>query len=321
MAHELELNVNGQAAMFFVGQKPWHGLGVELQNPPTIQEAIIAANLNWTVGTKPLFTADGEQVEAKATYRQSDGKILGVVGTDYKVLQNIEAFNFFQPFLDSKMVTLETAGSLKGGKRIWVLGKITGMSGEVVPGDHMEAYVLLSNAHDGTQATRVGFCPIRVVCRNTEQAAINDKNSKLIRLIHRGDIIGNLESVRETMNLATQQFEATMTQYRALAAKQINIKDLEQYVKIIFQTKQQAVENKGGDRVFAKILPLFESGMGTEIPGVRGSLWAAYNSVTEFLQHERGTEAATRLDSAWFGQSAALNKKAFEVAMDMTQVA
>jgi len=319
MAHEVE-------NMFSVSEVPWHKLGRILPAAPTVEEGIVAAGLDWTVGTKALQTADTQEtVPALATYRQTDGKILGVVGPSYQVLQNREAFNFFQPFLDAKLATLETAGSLRDGQRVWVLAKINKEDSVIVKqsDDTIKKYILLSNSHDGTLAVRVGYTPVRVVCNNTMQMAFTSKESQLIRIRHVGDINANLEKIREIMDVANAQFEATADQFRRLASKQINQEDLKKYIKVVFATKKQmdnviSIEDlTSGARVTESITHLFEKGRGNDLPGVKGTWWAAYNAISEHLQYFRGNDEATRLDSLWFGTGAALNKKALETAIKM----
>lgn len=321
MSHE----ILAKDSMFSVKEVPWHALGVVLPAAPTVEEAIIAAKLNWEVGTKPLFTAEKLPVPALATYRKDDGAILGVVGTSYKPLQNIEAFKFFQPFLDTREASFETAGSLKNGQRVWVLAKINREDSVIVSksDDRVSKYVLLSNSHDGTLAVRVGFTPVRVVCNNTLTMAHDGKASQLIRIKHTGNIVENLEKVREIMDVANSQFEATAEQYRFLASKEINAKDLEKFVKIIFATKKQKEEATSieemtsGARVMGDIKNLFETGMGNDLPGVKGTYWAAYNAITEYVQYNRGNDTASRLDSLWFGTGNTINKKALETALIM----
>lgn len=322
MAHELEI-VNGQAQMFSVKEAPWHRLGHIIEKAPTIEEGIILAGLNWRVNMRPVFTHDAEgqpiPAPAKATFRDDTGALLGVVGPFYEPLQNVDAFKFFQPFLDNGLATLETAGSLRDGKRVWVMAKLGLEDSVIVPqsDDRVSKYVLLSNSHDGTLAIRVGFTPVRVVCNNTLQMSIQDKASRLIRVRHVGKPAEALDKIREIMNLANQQFEATAEQYRLLASKEINQKDLEKYVKIVFSTPKQLEdpEAQGGSKVLPNIVRLFEKGRGNDMAGVKGTLWAAYNAVTEYVQYERGEEAGTRLDNTWFGQGAMINKKALDTAL------
>lgn len=316
MAHEVE-------SMMYTGNTPWHGLGTRIIHAPTLAEGIVAAGLDWNVGLKPLYLADGRTVEeARATIRESDNSILGVVGTQYKPLQNAEAFNWFQPFLDAKEATLETAGSLRDGKRVFVLAKLNRAPLEIAKGDAVEKYILLSNSHDGTLAVRVGFTPIRVVCANTLAMALNGNASQLIRVRHSQSVVGNLNLIRDIMNAANSQFEATADQYRALAQKQISVKDLETYVKRVFDIPMEREEgSRVGNKVMAAVIPLFLKGRGNDLASIRGTYWAAYNAVTEYVAHERGKDAGNRLDSTWFGTGAVINTKALAIAAEMSVAA
>jgi phage/plasmid-like protein (TIGR03299 family) len=219
--------------MMFVGATPWHGEGTQLDENPSIGEAITAAGLDWEVGTKDLFTAEGTLVNAKATYRKDDNRVLGVVGPRYTPLQNQAAFDWFQPFLDAGECQLHTAGSLSEGEKVWVLAQLNRSNSEIVPGDEVSKFILLSNSHDGTTSIRVGYTPIRVVCVNTLAAAHSSKDSQLIRIRHTRSSQTNLENVRDIMDNINAQFEATAEQYRFLASKDFNQADIKRYVKVV----------------------------------------------------------------------------------------
>ncbi len=279
MAHEIE-------SMFFNGETPWHGLGVRLPEAPTTGEAIRAAGLDWHVITRPCVTVDGVPVPAQATVRESDGRVLGVVGPAYEPLQNREAFAFFDPLVAAGDVTLETAGSLRDGQRVWVLARLARDPVVIVKqaDDVVLRYLLLSNSHDGTLAVRVGFCPIRVVCANTMAIAHEHATSKLLRIKHTKGVNDTLTEIREAMNLASAEFEATAEQLRRLAATPIVADDLKKYVKRVFELGDaDDAQDEAGKRILSRVTPLFEEGRGNDLPGVRGTLWAAYNSVTEYL--------------------------------------
>lgn len=322
MSHMIE-------TMTYVGATPWHELGVKLDAPPTTREAIVAAGLDWEVGLKDLVTTDGTPVTHRATYRKSDQKILGVVGPSYCPIQNASAFDWFDPFVTSGEATIETAGSLEGGKRIWVLAKLSRDPSEIVPGDVVQKYLLLANAHDGTLAGRVGFTPVRVVCHNTLSMATEGGESKLVRVFHTKNAVDVLAKVRDIMNLANQSFEATADQYRYLAGKQVCAGDLEKYVKLVFppRVKPVAAQSEGALAVLreevAKRSPtleairgLFEDGAGNQLPGVRGTYWAAYNAVTEYVTHHRGRDAESRLNAS-FSDGALINRRALSSALAM----
>lgn len=314
MSHEIHEKDN----LIYVGTRPWHGLGTPFTTPPTINEAINAAKLDWEVGLKPLFTKEGEEAPAFATFRKDDNAILGVVGLKYQPLQNTDTFKFFEPFLEAKEASIETCGSLKNGRKVWVLAKLNRRPIEIVKGDEIEKFILLSNSHDGTLAVRCGFTPIRVVCNNTLSMAMNNAGSNLIRIKHSKSAVDNLESLRETMNLANQQFETTANNYyKLLAKKSISAKDLETYIKTVLDIQKDSETGKFSTRatnIVDNLIKLFENGIGNNLPGIKGTYWAAYNSITDYLSHHRGNNLDNRYDSLWFGDSAQINKRALTVA-------
>lgn len=344
-------------SMFSVNETPWHNLGVVLREAPTLVEGFKLAGLDWQVLMQSLLRTDGENVDefAKVFVRSDNGKTLSVVGPKTHILQNAEAFEFFQPFLDANECTLETAGSLDEGRKIWVLAKINRENAEIVKGDSVAKFVLLSNSHDGTAAVRMGYTPIRIVCANTLAMAHSHADSKLIRVRHSKEVSENVKLVQNTMKIADEAFEATAEQYRFLASRQINAADLRKYVKEVFdmdedetkiKTKSMNVLNeiirkhtekvdkarieslyatlKPDSQVIAKentnileaVIANMEAGRGTENANSRGSFWTAYNAITEYLSYERGHNEGTRLKSLWFGDNAKVNAEALQVALE-----
>lgn len=317
MAHAIE-NVNGKDCMFYVGETPWHGLGQKLDENPSISEAMVAAGLDWEVGLKDLFTSEGTPVPARATYRKTDGSILGVVGPRYTPLQNSDAFDWFQPFLDANECSLHTAGSLHEGQKVWVLAKLNRDNCEIVPGDTVQKFILLSNSHDGTTAIRVGYSPIRTVCANTLALAHSKgSGSKLIRIRHTRSSKTNLEQVRDIMDNINAEFEATAEQYRFLASKNFNQADVRRYVKVMLGiegTIDDDIKTRTKN-IMDEILALID-GPKQSATNVRGSWWAAMNGYNEYLNYHKGRTADNRIDSLWFGQNANENTKALETALE-----
>jgi phage/plasmid-like protein (TIGR03299 family) len=315
MAHEIE-------NMMFVGETPWHKLGVNVVDAPNTEDAIKLAGLDWGVSRKSMITCDGVQVpDAYAIERDTDKSILGVVGKNYHPLQNKEAFEFFDSFVKTNEATLETAGSLRGGKRVWVLARINRNPLEIVKNDFVKKYVLLSNSHDGTMSVRVGFTPIRVVCANTLAMSHGHEGSKLVRVFHSKSVKESVQKLAEVMNLANANFEATAEQYRILAKKRISKTDLEKYVEKVFfpQHKTEITERVKlhQQKTQEEIFKLFESGRGTDIKGVKGTYWGAYNAVTEFLSYQKGKDFDSRLDSLWFGASKDIREDSLDLAFKM----
>jgi phage/plasmid-like protein (TIGR03299 family) len=303
--------------MMFVGATPWHGLGNKVDADISVEDAIVAAGLDWEVGLKDLQTVDGVPVSHRATYRKTDGSILGVVGPRYTPLQNKDSFDWFQPFIDAGECGIHTAGSLHSGQKVWVLAQLNRDSSEIVPGDDVSKFILLSNSHDGTTAIRVGYTPIRVVCVNTLAMAHNNKSSQLIRIRHTRSSKNNLEQVRDIMDNINSQFEATAEQFRFLASKNFNQGDIRRYVKTMLGiegTVDDDIKTRTRN-IMDEILALVE-GPKQSATNVRGTWWAAYNGYNEYLNYNKGRTEDNRLDSLWFGANANDNIKALEKAME-----
>jgi phage/plasmid-like protein (TIGR03299 family) len=306
--------------MAYFGQVPWHRLGTALEEAdlydwPTASKK---AGLDWEVELVPLVTADTQaQVTHRAVRRTSDARVLGVVGPRYATLQNKDAFGWFQPFLDAREAALHTAGSLRNGSRVWVLARLNRDPLVIAEGDEVEKFILLSHGHDGSLAVRCGFTPIRVVCANTLSMAHGSDASKLIRIKHTRDVLENLANVREVMNLANQEFEATADQYRRLARRSINQADLRKYVRRVLKVEDDQEASSRLKNLMDEIVGLAEAGRGNNLPSVRGTLWTAYNGVSEWLTYNRGRSDDNRLNSLWFGESALTNRHALVVALDM----
>lgn len=323
----------------FGSRNPWFGVGTNISTATTIEEGIKLAELDWQVACEQLYLSGeeaklpdgspsgvfmrGAAVPALATIRKDTNKLLGVVKPGYKVLQNLDAFRWFQPFLDSGQAKLEMAGCLSNGRHIFILARITIDPIDVLDGDPVICYLLLANGHDGTMAVTMGLTPIRVECSNTLAAALDNEHSKLLRVVHDKNLTGNLDLVQSAVNLAKRQFEASIDGYKLMAARGIKSEDLKAYVRNVFAPKaeqrknpdRKRVELEAVDKIYDKVVTLFESGAGTDIPGVRGSAWGAYNAINEYLLYVRGRNQNARLNSIFFGTAANLNQRAHAVAL------
>lgn len=320
MAHEFESG-------FFVGQSAWHKLGttIPIDDPRrfSVSDSLELAQLTWTVelATAAWMTDDAQGIASDhfATVRRMpDGSVqhLGMVGSRYKPLQNREAFEWFQPWLDTKEVAIETAGSLRQGKLVWVLAKLNRDNIVLPGGDEISKFLMLSTSHDGTEATRIGFTPVRIVCANTLRAAHQDRASKLLRVRHTAGQLESLAAIRETIDLVDQEFVATGDQYRKLLECKISRSDLRAYVKVVLNVNADTPDKKLPKRTakrIDRIVDLALNGAGNTPYEI--TAWSAYNGVTQYLTHEAGNDAEQRATSKTYD---AMNERAFRIALQLS---
>ncbi len=327
--HMLDFRTDGVARMMYLNADgpPWHGLGVGLDQVPNKEEAIIASGMDWLAEKSQLYVVgkSGQamfKVPGRYAVVRSDKNpgeedyVLGDVSDRYIPIQNRELFEVGEMLTQEGAAIYHTAGVINGGRRVWVLVKLPN-SIEVVGGDITDKYLLVTSTHAGSEAARMMFTPIRVVCNNTLTAAISREGIQA-RVWHAGSLKWQFSNALELLGIANKVFDETGEKYRAMAAKDITLTGTKEYFCAIFPDNPEAKHNTLRARQRGVLLHNFEGGgKGSQLNGVRGTVWGAYNSVTEFLTHRHlnSSKPERRLDSEWFGTAAKIRQDAFDKAM------
>ncbi len=225
--------------MFYTREKPWHGLGVRVENALSSKDALIAAGLDWNVEQRKIYTEDGYAIPGYfANVRSSDHHTLGVVTKRYKIVQNHEAFAFTDALL-GKGVRYETAGSLKGGRKTWILARLPKQYR--LAEDITMPYLVFSNSHDGSAAIKVAMTPVRVVCNNTLNLALRDAD-RIWSANHTGDIDSKLEDARMTLFMAENYMNELAEESTRLSRKRVSDAEVEEYIKMLLPIATNATE-------------------------------------------------------------------------------
>ena len=275
----MEANVE---SMFYTRETPWHGLGTKVMEAPASKEALELAGLDWKVTQEPIYTNLGERIEGyRANIRDVDRKPLGVVTERYKVVQNQEAFAFTDSLL-KEGVRYETAGSLQGGRKVWLLAHMP--HEYIISGERISPYLLFSNTHDGSGAIKVALTPIRVVCQNTLNLALaNAKRSW--SMIHTGDIKEKMQEAKDTLFLAENYMDELGKEFEALRMKKLTDKQVMEYIEILLPIEDgstpQQEKNMKRLREDMKIR-YFDA---PDLQGVGKNAYRFVNAVSDFATH------------------------------------
>lgn len=310
---------NGRASMFYLEETPWHGLGTRLLKPATAKEAIQAAQLDWKVRKEQVYANVGDaRLAVPDTYAiirdGSKAPVLGVVSKDYTPLQNEEAFGFFDPIVGENAAIYHTAGALGQGERIWLLAKLPGQM-RITGDDVADKYLLLANSHDGKGSVQVKFTSVRVVCQNTLTLALGGTES--FRLVHTPDVKHRLKAAGQLLAQIRTRYDTMEEALQAMARVQVNASQLTEYLTEVFKPSDPkddaALIRAERNRDWAE--HFFDEGRGNRLPSVSGTLWAAFNGVTELLDHRKTRQSPhQRLTSLWFGDNYRTKARAFSLA-------
>ena len=297
--------------MMYAGRTPWHGDGVYVGEENVYSaEAMVKSDLTWKAHKNPLFAyVDGEPIlveDRVALVRDSDNSVLSVVSPKYEVYQPDQCFAFMDSLVAEGLMRYHTAGSLNGGKQIWMLAKVGDQ--EIVPGDKVDNFLFLHNGFDGKNSLRILETDVRVVCQNTARAALSKGGGISIR--HRGSLEAKVAEAREILFESREQFDKSANFYRELAEVPMTSSD---WIDLCLEVFPEPVDVDGKTSSRAKsivnekrvtLTNLFLDGTGSEIPGVRGTAWGAYNALTEYASFYRGPKnnpANTRFNTLLIG--------------------
>lgn len=319
MSHQLTISNAGTAEMAFVGETPWHGLGQILLPSASIDEWRVSAGMNWEILRKPVqFTdTDGlmhEWQDNHVLYRSDNTQPLSIVSPKYQEVQPRQVLEFFRDLVEKSGFQLETAGTMKGGRRFWALAR-TGLGGEVVDGDNINTYLLLVTSCDGGLATTAQFTSIRVVCNNTLQMSMRANHGARVAVRHNTQF--NPDSVKAELGVnASEVYADFMERMKGLAETTLTGSRAEEIIEELFARK--GVEAPRSSKGFRKVMQLFNGvGKGSRIDGVAGTAWGIVNAVTEYSDfHIRAKNQEYRLDSAWFGAGRDLKESILEIVAE-----
>lgn len=268
--------------MFYVRETPWHGLGVKVEKALSSRKALEIAGLNWNVIQKPIYTDDNVLIPSfKANVRESDGKILGVVTDRYKIVQNKEAFAFTDSLL-GEGVKYETAGSLQGGKKVWLLANLP--EKYKILDDEVNSYMVFSNSHDGTGAIKVAMTPIRVVCNNTLNLALSSAK-RVWSANHTGNINAKLDEAMKTLLLAEHYMKNLNDEAEVLSKVKLTDKKVMNFVNELLPLPEDAskIQEKNITNLRDDMkLRYFDA---PDLIYLPKSAWRFVNAVSDFSTH------------------------------------
>ena len=268
--------------MFYTRKKPWHGLGVRVEEAPTSEAALIMAGLDWKVVQESVCTETGEVIPGyKLNVRDRDRKVLGVVTDRYKIIQNREAFAFTDSLL-KEGVRYETAGSLQEGKRVWMLARLP--REYIIAGERISPYLVFSNTHDGSGAVKAALTPVRVVCNNTLNLALRTA-SRSWSMMHTGNIKDKIEEAKGTLFMAEKYMDNLGGEFELLRKQRITEAQVKDYIERLIPIEDNAtpIQEKNTKRLRRDLTERYYEA--PDLKDLGNNAYRFVNAVSDFATH------------------------------------
>ncbi len=286
--------------MFSVREKPWHGLGTIVEEAPTSADALKLAGLDWEVVQEPVYIGYRELVKGyKANVRSTDRKVLGVVSERYKVVQNVEAFSFTDELL-GKGVRYETAGSLQEGRKVWLLARLP--REYIISGERISPYLVFSNTHDGSGSVKVAVTPVRVVCNNTLNLAL-DTASRSFSMMHTGNIQGKIQEAKETLFMAERYMDCLGVEFEQLRRQKVTDAQVKEYVEQLLPMEKEAtpIQSKNIIRLRQDLMRRYYDA--PDLKKVGNNAYRFVNAVSDFATHADPLRRTANYSENLFGRT------------------
>ena len=335
MSHHIHFNESTQKHSFFsVAEKPWHNLGQIVTEYPTSAQAIQHAGLDYQVIKTPLYTQSGELDKIPvpdyfSTLRTDTSAVLGVVGKDYQIVQNNEAFTFFDSIVGGNGILYETAGALGKGERIFITAKLPDYI-RVGKDDLIEKYLFLTTSHDGSGSITAAFTPIRIVCANTLNAALRTQTNT-VRIRHTSNAISRLEQAHKVMGITDSLSIHLEDIFNHWSKVRIADHEVKKLISLALAPSREIIQNlKNGEvtelsACFTNCVEAcYEYAMSNDTQLCRtceGTVFGAYNAVTGYFQNVRNyKDSDAKLKSLLLGGTAQQRgQSAFNLCSDFAQ--
>ena len=340
------------------GGLPWV-LGTDVSNCTTAQEVMKVAGLDWSVqkcelvGKMPFrigsnnelgedaFVHDGniyrECPNAFATYRTDINMPLGIVKDKYEIVQNMDAFNFFNNAIGEGKAIWDKAACLNMGEKVYVSAKLP-VQTSVGKDDVIDNYLVFSNGHAGNSSVDIMITPIRVICTNMLNGAL-DKAACHIRLRHTKSVKEKLELGAQVLKIACSHAIDAQELYRHLATIKMTDDQVAEYICKLQLTPAEIAKlnevdpNHGYKRLISRDYHLIDAveistrksnqlynmmdyyidGIGQK--DICGTAWGAYNAITGFYCNVANLEGEKRMNSLVWGSANNNMNKALNEAM------
>jgi phage/plasmid-like protein (TIGR03299 family) len=345
MAHNINIKANGQASFVSKKELPWHGLGTIVQDSLTSEQAMILGGLDFEVEKRSLYVpgkdfsieeakqhkriqrrlvTEDDKAVAKynnlvkfksqfATVRTDNDYPLGIVGNKYTIVQNREAFEFFDSIVQDGIAEYETAGALGNGEVVFISAKVT--ESMTIHTDKIDKYLLISLSHDGSSSISVAYTPIRVVCNNTLTLALQNNVNK-VQIRHTASAQDRLQAAKETLGLIDYGDKSHTEYFNRLLDIHVTEGQVIELFSKAYSIKLDDDLSTRGKNILETSLDYYYKGLGQK--EYVGTGWGAYNAVTGYLQNVKNyTDEDNRFKSTLMSTQQTIRNKVVDSLFEL----
>lgn len=271
----------------------WNNVGTDIREATSVKEALQISGLDYEVFKAPIYLSNGHRIENQfATKKKGTDEVFGIVGKDYTVVQNEEAFSFVDGII-SEGLTFEKAGETSYMNYI-----IASLPDQYILDDQFKPYIIFQNSHAGATTLKAAICPLRIICQNQFTMAFRNAENK-ISLRHSSSIHEKMNEAQEILKFTASYMDKFNEEATKMAINKISQESVNKIVDQYFLVDDEASTRKANSIEEKKTIFL-NAYNSEDNQNFKGTQWGLVNAFTDYITHIEPARKTEKSDISKF---------------------
>lgn len=256
----------------------WDKVGTDIREANSVKEALQIAGMDYEVVKSPIYLSNGFRIKDQfATKKKGTDEVFGIVGKDYTIVQNEEAFSFVDGIIQDGLTFV------KAGETSYMNYIIASLPEQYIMDDKFTPYIIFQNSHVGASTIKAAICPLRIVCQNQFSMEFRRSTNK-ISLRHSSSVHDKMKEAQHTLQFTAEYMNTFTKQAEKLATTKISDESVGSIVDQYFLIDEEASTRKINSTETKR--QIFLNAYNAEDnQNFKGTAWGMINAFSDYITH------------------------------------
>ena len=256
----------------------WNKVGTDIREANSVKEALQISGLDYEVVKAPIYLSNGHRIKDQfATKKKGTDEVFGIVGKDYTIVQNEEAFSFVDGIISEGLTFV------KAGETSYMNYIIASLPEQYILDDKFKPYIIFQNSHAGATTLKAAICPLRIVCQNQFTMAFRNSENK-ISLRHSSSIHEKMDEAQHILQFNAEYMDSFNKMANKMAANKIGEEKALEIIDKYFLVDDNASTRKVNSNEEKKVI-LLNAYNAEDNQNFRGTQWGLINAFSDYITH------------------------------------
>lgn len=256
----------------------WNKVGTDIREANSVKEALQISGLDYEVVKAPIYLSNGHRIKDQfATKKKGTDEVFGIVGKDYTIVQNEEAFSFVDGIISEGLTFV------KAGETSYMNYIIASLPEQYILDDKFKPYIIFQNSHAGATTLKAAICPLRIICQNQFTMAFRNSENK-ISIRHSSSIHEKMDEAQHILQFNAEYMDSFNKMANKMAASKIGDEKALDIIDKYFLVDDNASTRKVNSNEEKKII-LLNAYNAEDNQNFRGTQWGLINAFSDYITH------------------------------------